>query len=115
MADLEGQIEIELAGKIDTTKDGGLRATFAKVPDAPVTKFVLNMEGGKKGLLVNSESLCKGTQKASVQMGGQNGIVSSTKMKLQIGVRRRCLESTESAAPSNREGVSHEAEERLTQ
>lgn len=85
VADLEGQIEIELAGKIDTTKDGALRATFASVPDAPVTRFVLNMQGGKKGLLINSESLCNGTQKASVQMGGQNGISSSTKKKVQIG------------------------------
>ncbi len=83
VADLKGQIEIALAGKIDTAKGGGLRATFAKVPDAPVTKFVLNMEGGKKGLLVNSKSLCGQTQKASVQLGGQNGISSNTKMKLQ--------------------------------
>jgi hypothetical protein len=83
VADLKGQIEIALAGKIDTAKGGGLRATFAKVPDAPVTKFVLNMEGGKKGLLVNSKSLCGETQKASVQLDGQNGIGSNTKMKLQ--------------------------------
>ena len=83
VADLKGQIEIALAGKIDTAKGGGLRATFAKVPDAPVTKFVLNMEGGKKGLLVNSDSLCGQTQKASVQLGGQNGISSNTKKKLQ--------------------------------
>ncbi len=83
VADLKGQIEIALAGRIDTAKGGGLRATFAKVPDAPVTKFVLNMEGGKKGLLVNSASLCGQTQKASVQLGGQNGISSNTKMKLQ--------------------------------
>jgi hypothetical protein len=83
VADLRGQIEIALAGRIDTAKGGGLRATFAKVPDAPVTKFVLNMQGGKKGLLVNSESLCKQDQKASVQMGGQNGISSKTKKKLQ--------------------------------
>jgi hypothetical protein len=82
VADLRGQIEIALAGKIDTAKGGGLRATFAKVPDAPVTKFVLNMQGGKKGLLVNSESLCKHTQKASVQLGGQNGIGSNSEKKL---------------------------------
>ena len=48
-----------------------------------MTKFVLNMDGGKKGLLVNSTSLCGQAQKASVQLGGQNGISSNTKMKLQ--------------------------------
>jgi hypothetical protein len=84
VADLKGQIEIELAAKIDTVK-GGLRATFARVPDAPVTKFVLRMQGGKKGLLINSASLCKGAQKATVQMGGQNGRGSKAKKKLQTG------------------------------
>jgi hypothetical protein len=83
VADLRGQIEIALAGKIDTAEGGGLRATFSKVPDAPVTKFVLTMQGGKKGLLVNSESLCKQTQKATVQLGGQNGSSSNSKKKLQ--------------------------------
>jgi hypothetical protein len=83
VADLEGQIEIELAGRIDSAKGGGLRATFARVPDAPVTKFVLNMEGGKQGLLINSTNLCLDAQKATVQMGGQNGVVSNTKKKLQ--------------------------------
>ncbi len=83
VADLQGQIEIALVGKIDTAKGGGLRATFSKVPDAPVSKFVLNMQGGKKGLLVNSENLCKQTQKASVQLGGQNGSSSNSKKKLQ--------------------------------
>src|SRR5262249_54872228 len=83
VADLDGQFEIELAGKIDSPKGNGLRATFATVPDAPVTKFVLNMQGGKKGLLVNSTSLCKGTVKAKIQMGGQNGAVANTTKKLQ--------------------------------
>ena len=41
VADLEGQIDIELAGKIDTVKGGSLRTTFASVPDAPVTEFTL--------------------------------------------------------------------------
>ena len=34
----------------------GIRTTFESVPDAPVTKFVLEMKGGKKGLLVNSST-----------------------------------------------------------
>jgi len=83
VADLRGQFDIELAGRIDTPKGGGLRTTFASVPDAPVTKFVLTLEGGKKGLLVNSTSLCKGAQKAKVAMDGQNGASSNIKKKLK--------------------------------
>ncbi len=97
VADLGGQIEIALAGRIDTAKGGGLRATFAKVPDAPVTKFVLNMQGGKKGLLVNSESLCEQTQKASVQLGGQNGTQLQDQEEAADGLRRRCLEEAPKA------------------
>ena len=41
-----------LVGRIDTVR-GGIRNTFDGVPDAPVSKFVLNMQGGKRGLLVN--------------------------------------------------------------
>ena len=69
VADLEGQIDVELAGKIDTINGGSLRTTFESVPDAPVTEFRLKLAGGKKGLLVNSESLCKGRKFAVDQDG----------------------------------------------
>ena len=35
-----------------------MRGTFPTIPDAPVTKFVLKMNGGKRGVLVNAENLC---------------------------------------------------------
>jgi hypothetical protein len=72
VADLQGQFDIELAGRIDS-EDGGIRNTFETVPDAPVTKFVLRMKGGKKSLIVNSRNLCKAPARAKVRMVGQNG------------------------------------------
>lgn len=72
VADLKGQFDIELAGRIDS-ENGGIRNTFETVPDAPVTKFVLRMKGGKKSLLVNSRNLCKAKARAKVRMVGQNG------------------------------------------
>jgi hypothetical protein len=72
VADLEGQIDIELVGRIDSFKRG-IRTTFETVPDAPVSRFVLRMRGGKKSLLVNSVDLCGKTRRATVQMDGQNG------------------------------------------
>ncbi|HYC31931.1 MAG TPA: hypothetical protein VEB59_06545, partial [Gemmatimonadales bacterium] len=65
-------IEIELVGRIDT-KNGGIRNTFDVVPDAPVSKFVLTMQGGRKGLLVNSRNLCVRPSYAQVRLTGQNG------------------------------------------
>jgi hypothetical protein len=72
VASLDGAIHVDLAGRIDSV-NGGIRTTFEGVPDAPVTKFVLAMKGGKKSLLVNSRNLCKGVNRATVRMDGQNG------------------------------------------
>ncbi len=74
VAALGGQFDIELAGRIDSDqRTQSIRNTFESVPDAPVSKFVLRMQGGQKGLLVNSRNLCKSVSKADVKMTGQNG------------------------------------------
>lgn len=66
-------IEVDLVGRIDSV-NGGIRSTFDTAPDAPVSKFTLEMRGGKKSLLVSSRDLCKGkSQRATVQMTAQNG------------------------------------------
>ena len=69
---LHGQVDVDLSGRIDSV-NGGIRSTFDLVPDAPVSKFVLTMKGGEKGLLVNSRHLCAGVNRATVKMEGQNG------------------------------------------
>jgi hypothetical protein len=72
VADLRGQVNIQLHGVI-SSKHGGLKTVFPQVPDVPVTKFILNMQGGKKSLIVNSENLCKSPQRAILNLKGQNG------------------------------------------
>jgi hypothetical protein len=72
VAKLGGQLEIHLVGRIDSV-NGGIRTSFESVPDAPVTKFVLQMKGGRKGLLTNSTDICRGAHRATVQMKAQNG------------------------------------------
>jgi hypothetical protein len=66
------QVEIVLVGRIDSV-NGQIRNTFETAPDAPVSTFTLEMQGGKKGLLENSTNLCKGTHKAIAAFTGQNG------------------------------------------
>ncbi len=78
IAALGGQISVDLAGKVDTGKGGGIRNTFEVVPDAPVSKFVLSLKGGDKGLLVNSENVCRKPQHAIADFTAQNGKVSDT-------------------------------------
>ncbi len=67
------RINVNLAGRIDSFGSGRIRTTFEGVPDAPVTKFVLTMQGGKKGLLVNSTDVCRRKNRAIVAFDGQNG------------------------------------------
>lgn len=81
VAHLEGQVDIDLVGVIDSFK-GGIRTTFNTVPDVPVSKFVLTLPGGKHGLLVASTNLCKVPPRAIVRIKGQNGRKANRKTKL---------------------------------
>jgi hypothetical protein len=91
VADLNGQIEVQLHGKVDSGREDGLRNTFEVVPDAPVSKFVLAMQGGKKGLIVNSENLClpKTKRKALAAFVGQNGLVARSEPKVKVRCGRK--------------------------
>jgi hypothetical protein len=90
VADLRGPahqpIRVELPGRIDSVR-GGIRTTFAAVPDAPVSKFVLHMKGGKRqGLIVNSRNLCERTYRAAARFKGHNGRIQD----LRPALRNRC-------------------------
>jgi hypothetical protein len=89
VAALDGQVDVELASKIDSGPNGGIRDTFEVVPDTPVSRFVLEMMGGKRGLLVNSENLCSKSAKtrAIVRFVGHNGKVRAFRPKVANGCR----------------------------
>lgn len=90
VADLNGQIRILAHGKVDTTKKHGLRNTFEVIPDAPVSRIVLEMKGGKKyGLLENSENVCRKTQRVSARFAAQNGKVAQLHPKIVNGCGRK--------------------------
>jgi hypothetical protein len=78
VAALNGQFNVELAGRIDSV-NGGIRNRFEVVPDAPVSKFELKLKGGDRSLLVNSRNLCKAPSRADVKMVGQNGMRSNSR------------------------------------
>jgi hypothetical protein len=75
-------IEIDAVGRIDS-KNGGIRTTFAQVPDAPLTKVVLRMAGGQKSLLENSTNICAHTYRATVQMDAHNGRAADSRPALR--------------------------------
>jgi hypothetical protein len=81
--DLEGQFDIELAGRVDSGPNGGLRTTFETAPDAPVSILTLKLAGGKRGLLQNKSSLCGKSTRFTMRATGQNGAIVNSKPKLQ--------------------------------
>jgi hypothetical protein len=88
---LHGQgIEVDLAGRIDARK-GSLRGTFPTIPDAPVTKFVLALKAGKRGVIVNAENLCAKSQLATARfLGHANlGRIYHPQVKVKCGGKQK--------------------------
>jgi hypothetical protein len=75
---LRGEVTIDLRAQTDS-KRGRLITTFPEVPDAPVSKFSLSINGGEKGILVITRTkkakinVCNTKQIAQVETDGQNG------------------------------------------
>jgi hypothetical protein len=72
LADLHGQVNVRLRGVISSVKER-MKTVFYPVPDVPVSKFTINMKGGKKGLLVNSRNLCGHPNRSFLKFAAQNG------------------------------------------
>jgi hypothetical protein len=97
VAALHGVVDINLVGRIDSV-DARIRSSFERIPDAAVTKFVLEMQGGKKGLIVNSRNLCAHTSRAIARFTGQNGKVS----KFNPKVKNSCKKTKRSRSQGKR-------------
>ena len=72
LVDLRGQVDVRLRGVISASK-ARIKNVFYPVPDVPVSKFVLTMKGGKRGLLVNSRNLCAKPSFSFMNFKAQNG------------------------------------------
>ncbi len=87
LADLQGQVDVRLHGVIKSVgKKARIQTSFAPIPDVPVSKFTLTMEGAKKGLLVNSKDVCTKHFFSRIEFDAQNGKSTLTKRSpLQVG------------------------------
>ena len=107
VADLRGPasqpIAVELVGRIDSVR-GGIRTTFETAPDAQVSRFVLTMQGGKKGLLVNSRDLCARPSRVIARFKGHNGRRHNPKplLKNDCGKARKAKRSAQRRARVSR-------------
>lgn len=91
------QVDFNLVGRIDSV-NGRIRNTFETAPDAPVSSFVLEMQGGKKGLIENSANLCKGKHLALADFTGQNG----KRHKFTPKVEAKCKKGRKAKAKAKR-------------
>ncbi|HYI81110.1 MAG TPA: hypothetical protein VEW67_09645 [Thermoleophilaceae bacterium] len=86
---LRGEIAINLKGESSTTKSGKLVNTFASVPDAPISRFNLNINGGKTGIIAVTRTrrakinLCTGRHIAENDMDGHNGRQHDTDVRMK--------------------------------
>jgi len=102
VADLRGQVSVVLDGRIDSFK-GGIRTTFASVPDLPVSKFVLKLPGGKHGLLQASTNLCAKPVKGIIRLVGQNG----KKVKRHPRIKTPCNKKYRKRHGKKHKGAKH--------
>jgi hypothetical protein len=85
LVDLRGQVNVRLRGSVESVKGGRLRNVFYAVPDVPVSKFVLTMNGGKRGLLTNTKPLCVRKFFSKSTLKAQNGKRARNKrLRLQV-------------------------------
>lgn len=62
------------------------RATVQNAPDVPVSKVVVQMQGGRKGLFVNSRDICGAPNRALARTVAHNGV----RKTLRPRFRARC-------------------------
>lgn len=95
VADLKGQVHLISVGFVDAVHKKGseesrIRTTIATVPDAPISKVIIELKGGKKhGLLVNSANICKTPNRAMVKMKAQNGLTHDFNPKIAVSCGKK--------------------------
>lgn len=87
---LHGLIDVNVVGYVDSVR-ARIRARFQSPPDAPVSKFILKMNGGRKSLIENSRNICKSSNRAIAVLVGQNGrrYRQAPQIKMKCGKTRR--------------------------
>ena len=79
----ENGVKLTLTGTSDVVDDK-LVTTFNNIPDAQVSSFKMDINGGKKGILVvSSADICKSTQIAEQQVDGQNNKAADADVYIQ--------------------------------
>ncbi|NLT07392.1 MAG: hypothetical protein GXY03_13935 [Solirubrobacterales bacterium] len=97
IAALRGEVAINLRGNSNVGRANKLVTTFARVPDAPISRFALNVKGGRNGIIAvtrtrrNTIDICRSPQFADTAFTGQNGRFydRNTRMKTPPCIKKK--------------------------
>jgi len=67
-----GVVDFNAVARVDSV-NASLRVNFESIPDVPLSKVVVQMQGGKKGLIVNSRNLCVHKSRVKADFTAQSG------------------------------------------
>jgi hypothetical protein len=80
---LRGEVALDLRATTSVRKKR-LITTFPTIPDAPVSRFELQLNGGRNGILaVSNRHLCRGRHVAGIEIDGHNGKRADTNVRVQ--------------------------------
>ena len=105
-------VHVEVPARIDSVH-GGLRAIAAGTPDIPVTKAIVSMQGGQKGLFVNSTNICASKHRANVNLDAQNGKSAALKPLMRSSLPQTQQGLSPARSESTRLNSSHEVPSRM--
>ncbi|MGH2973352.1 MAG: hypothetical protein ACRDLL_00575 [Solirubrobacterales bacterium] len=104
VADLySGAVRIVVEGKIGPTKQGGIDAFFDDLPDQPIERFTMILQGGKHGLLTNSTNICQAPPFAAVSSIAQNNVGA----EFDTVLRGTCKGKPKKGKGKGKKGKSH--------
>jgi len=88
LAKLGGEIRLNLRGVTDV-EGGRLVSTFGAIPDAPVSRFVMRLKGGRGGVLAATgrPRICGRRQVSANRLAGHNGKVAPQR---RVGMVKPC-------------------------
>jgi hypothetical protein len=75
---LTGEARINVRAQTSVNR-GRLVTTLPAIPDAPITRFALKINGGKRGIINANRDLCRRSVKASARFVGWNGKKAPTR------------------------------------
>ena len=93
LAKLSGEVRINVRGTTDVEKLR-LVSTFERVPDAPVSRFVLRIAGGRRGILAvtgRRRGICQRRRASDVRLTGHNAKQVATRVKMVAPCRSPAL------------------------